>query len=135
MPHTVLLSVPQQGLLRQIRNFLGETGHQVMEASTEAAALRILDDSRSELDLLLLDAHIQDAPRLARQAALRRPRMKVLLISGEPEYIGRALIPETEIGFLEKPFAWCELKRKIDEMIGSDEPAVEPQTMSASSLL
>lgn len=133
MSHTVLISVPQQGLLRQIYNFLGEAGHHVIEAATEDAALEILDDSRAELDLLLVDAHGQNAPRLARQAALRRPGMKVLLISAEPEYIGRALIPEAEIGFLERPFAWCELKRKIDELMGA-EPISERHTMSASSL-
>jgi DNA-binding response OmpR family regulator len=134
MSHSVLISVPQHGLLRQIRDFLGEAGHQVVVAATEDAALEILDDSRSELDLLLVDAHGQNAPRLARHAALRRPGMKVLFISGEPEYIGRALIPEAEVGFLERPFAWCELTRKIDELMGA-EPASERHTMTASSLV
>jgi DNA-binding response OmpR family regulator len=133
MSHTVLISVPQQGLLRQIRNFLGEAGHHVMEAATEEAAMQILDDERSELDLLLVDAHGQNAPRLARQAALRRPGIKVLLISGEPEYVSRALIPESEVGFLERPFAWCELKRKIDELMGA-ESICESDAVSTSSL-
>ncbi len=121
MSYTVLLSVTQQWLLRQIREFLHGAGLSVMEAATEDVALRILCESRPEVGLLLMEANEQDAPRLARQAVRCRPGMKILLLSGEPEFVNRALMPEAEVGFLEKSFAWCELKRKLEELMGTQE--------------
>ncbi len=120
MSYTVLLSVTQQWLLRQIREFLHGAGLSVMEAATEDVALRILCESRPEVGLLLLEASAQDAPRLARQAARCRPGMKILLLSSDPDFVNRALMPEAEVGFLEKPFAWCELKSKLDELMGDE---------------
>jgi DNA-binding NtrC family response regulator len=126
MAHTVLISVSQQGLLYQIRDFLHGAGHRVMEAASDDAVLQILDESCSGPDLLLIDVHSHDAHRLARQAVLRRPGLKVLLISGEPEYITRELVPYTEVGFLERPFAWCDLKSKIDELMGTETLEARP---------
>lgn len=133
MAHTVLVSIPQSGLLRQVRDFLDEAGNRVLEAATEDAALRILDESSSELDLVLIDTHGQNAPSLARQAIRLRPDLKVLMISGEPEYIIRALVSEAGVGFLERPFAWRELKHKIDELMGM-EALCGSATLDASSL-
>jgi len=119
MPHTVLVAVPQKWLSRQIREFLREDGHRVFEAPTHETALRILEESGQEMGLLLLDAHGMDAPHLAQDAVRKAPGVKILLISSEPEYISRMLLPEVEASFLEKPFAWCALRQKIDEMMSS----------------
>jgi DNA-binding NtrC family response regulator len=132
MPHTVLIAVPQKWLSRQIREFLRQGGNRVFEAATPEAALRILDESGQEVSLLLLDAHGIDAPGLAEQAVRKAPGIKLLVMSGEPEYISRTQLPAIDAGFLEKPFAWCDLQRKVDEVMNSG-VSQRPRVMRAGA--
>jgi DNA-binding response OmpR family regulator len=132
---TVLLAIEQWPLLEQIRRFLEADGYRVVEAAAVGTALEMLDQLR-EVELLLADVPLPYAAGLAGQAVERCAGIKVLLISGEPEFVNRELVPEAEIGFIEKPFAWCELKRTIDELlfVRIAERNCKLRTLTASSL-
>ncbi len=134
----VLLSVYYQALGEQLRAFLTTMGYVVVEAASPGETLALLQAQTQKVDLLLADSSSQDAPALARQALRSRPGLKVLVISGEPGYVNRALMPQAGIAFLEKPFAWRVLKRKVESLLacrippGSSEAAA-PERFLASS--
>jgi DNA-binding response OmpR family regulator len=113
----VLISVQHAPLLEQIREFLRRAGHAVMVAVSAEDALQLLGGPWCNIDLLLAETPLRDAAELAREAVSRRPGVRVLLISGEPEYINRELMPELEIGFIEKPFAWRDLSEAIARLL------------------
>lgn len=117
MAETVLISVQQAPLLDQIRDFLQHAGYAVLESASAEDTLHMLSHPWYRIDLLLADGTIREAQQLMRQAALFRPGLKVLLISGDPDYINRALMPELEIAFIEKPFAWRDLSCAIAELL------------------
>jgi DNA-binding response OmpR family regulator len=113
----VLVWVHREAFLCQLRDFLEGLGCVVVEAATGPEVLSVLAKPGFEADLLVADASSRDAAALARQAVQCRPALKVLMISSEPEYINRALVPEASIAFIEKPFAWCELRRAVEALL------------------
>jgi DNA-binding NtrC family response regulator len=130
MAETVLISVRHVPLLDQIRDFLQRAGYTVLESQSPVDALNMLSSPWCGIDLLLADATIRDAPQFVRQTISRQPRLKVLMISGDPDYVNRELMPEPEIAFIEKPFAWCELKHAIAELL-----TAQPVSCEAASEL
>ena len=131
---TVLLAIQQWPLLEQIRSFLEASGYRVVEAAAVGTALQILNEL-CDVELLLSDAHGAHAADLASQATASRAGVKVLLISGEPDFVNRELIPQRDVGFIEKPFAWCELEHSIERLLRSHaaEQRSKPRTLTASS--
>ncbi len=117
MAKTVLLSVQQESLRFQIREFLASAGYHVLEAFTDADTTGILQESPEEVDLLLADRRIESAIGFVREVARVRRGIRVLFISGDPEDVNRMLLPDEEVGFIEKPFAWRELRTKIDDLL------------------
>ncbi len=134
----VLLSVYYQALGEQLRTFLTGMGYVVVEAANPRETLELLEARTQKVDLLLADSSSQDAPALARQALRSRPGLKVLVISGEPGFVNRTLMPQTGIAFLEKPFAWRVLKRKLESLLarrippGSSEVAAPERSLASS---
>jgi DNA-binding NtrC family response regulator len=118
-PRTVLISIRQAPLLDQIREFLQGVGYAVVAATSDDDTLQVLNRIPQDVDLLLADTPVADAPGLARTAVTSRPGLKVLLISGDPDYVNRELMPEAAIGFIEKPFAWCSLGRTVADLLAS----------------
>jgi DNA-binding response OmpR family regulator len=110
----IILSISYEALRHQLRRFLTGIGFSVREANCESDAL---DASESKVDLLLADAPFHDGLRSLQRALEAHPTLKVLLISAEPDYICRALLPNPLVEFIEKPFAWRELERKINELM------------------
>jgi DNA-binding response OmpR family regulator len=116
---TVLISVRQASLLDQLCEFLRGAGYAVVAAASDGDTLQFLRGMPPEVDLLLADTPAADAPELARAAVTFRPGLKVLLISGDPDYVNRELVPDLGIGFIEKPFAWSSLGRTVAELLTS----------------
>ena len=72
---------------------------------------------------MLADACAQDSARLVQQTLSYRPAIRLLLMCSEPDYIGRSLIPDARVAFVETPFAWCELRTKIADIMGGNRMA------------
>ena len=108
----VLVSIAAEGLRRQIIEFLSRCGLQVLEAGAGHEPPQISEHSCA-IGLLIADARVHDATKLVREAARRNPDIQALVISGDPAWINRELVPEPCIHFIEKPFSWCELGDEV----------------------
>ena len=117
---TVLLVEDDPSLLSLTHVFLMRLGYKVLDAANGDEAIRIFRDYTSPIHLLLTDVVMPGIS--GREAAARikefRPGIKILYVSG---YTHEAFKPEDTIGpdeaFLEKPFAFEELARKIRDIL------------------
>ncbi len=98
-----------------LSDFLRSIGYTVHEASGAEAAIRILD-SRVEVDLLIVDYAMpgMNGIETIRQARLRRPDLRSLLITGHAGVPSNAGVP-----LLRKPFAPDELAQRVAEILAA----------------
>jgi DNA-binding NtrC family response regulator len=101
----ILLVDDDPQVLRATAELLGEGGYEVLEARTGAEALARLD-AEPEAGLLVTDISLGCAPdglALAREAARRRPGMRILIVSGAVRPAGADCPPGAL--FFTKPYA------------------------------
>jgi CheY-like chemotaxis protein len=102
---------------------LGELGYRVIEAAGGSEALPILASARS-IDLLVSDVGLPglNGRQIADYARERRPRLKVLFVTG---YTEDAAIRSGTLGpgmaVITKPFAIAALAEKIWALMGRTE--------------
>jgi PAS domain S-box-containing protein len=100
--------------------FLEDFGYRVLRAGNGREALAVLDGGQG-VHLLLSDLIMPGGMNgvvLAREARLRRPRLKVLLMTGYAEAsIERADVGGSEFEVINKPFRRHELGRKIRQVL------------------
>jgi CheY-like chemotaxis protein len=117
---TILVVEDNADVRGTVVNQLAGLGYQVVEAASPRAALAILSNPETAIDLLFTDIIMpggMNGHELARAALAERPALRVLFTSG---YSGTALrngdrIREGE-HFLSKPYRREELARKLDEV-------------------
>ena len=100
---------------------LGKRGYRVIEAENGDVALEILDDPSTEIDLVLSDVMMPgvDGATLLREVRARRPKAKVIMISGYGENILQGILDQYEgVRFLPKPFTLDELIATVEETLG-----------------
>jgi two-component system cell cycle sensor histidine kinase/response regulator CckA len=99
---------------------LKEHGYDVVEASDGSEALRLLERANGNLDLIITDVIIPglDGTELARRAAIVRPDLPILFMSGytDHEIVRRGLL-ESDKPFLQKPFTPDALIRRVAELL------------------
>jgi signal transduction histidine kinase/CheY-like chemotaxis protein len=117
---TVLLVEDDQQVRSLTRVMLTSRGYRVLEAASPSDALRLAADQGQAIDLLLTDIVMpgKNGPELARQAAVARPGIRVLFMSGYTEdgVIDRGRLT-AETPFIQKPFTSAALHRKIREIL------------------
>jgi DNA-binding NtrC family response regulator len=88
-------------------SYLEEQGHEVLSAGTADGALALLDKA-SKLDLLFTDVDLKDeiaaGIELAREAAARRPNLKVLYTTERSLTDGMKARFVKDAAFLPKPY-------------------------------
>ena len=116
MAFVTILFADDTVLIRKLMcPFLRAQGYEVIEAADGAEAIAAAAQYPRPIDLLISDVVMPglDGPALAKRLAYRRPKMKVLFISG---------YPDCELGpgvaFLPKPFAPKSLVCKVAEVLG-----------------
>ena len=111
----VLLCDDDDGVRSLLGEFLTSVGYTVHEARRGEEALRILDNATS-IDLLIVDYAMPGISGLEtiRQARMRRPSLRSLLISG---HAGVTSGDIADVPFLRKPFPPSELARRVAEML------------------
>ncbi len=117
---TVLLVEDEEMVRSLAREVLQRNGYTVLEAGDAAEAIHIADTRKGPIDLLLTDVVMSrmNGRELAENLASRRPRMKVLLMSGYTDDAGvRRGISEEGVPFLEKPFSADHLVRRVREVL------------------
>lgn len=104
-----------------ITDCLEQLGYEVLTANTGEQALSLSVAHSGDIDLLLTDVRMPDisGPELAARLRERRPRMKVMYVSGYPDDVVAAHgLPAPGSVFLAKPFTIRVLAAKLREALG-----------------
>jgi PAS domain S-box-containing protein len=126
---TILVAEDEAGLRQVVRRVLERYGYKILLASNGTEALAVEQSHPAPIDLLLSDVVMPElgGPDLVQRLSHRRPRMKVLYMSGFERRVAKTVGAVTPgVAFLAKPFTPEELARKIREVL--DRPPVEPHT-------
>lgn len=116
---TILLVEDDDGVRDPAAEFLKMEGFKVLQARTGREALRIVQDSRSKIDLLVTDILMAGMPGtdVADELLKTNPGLKVLYMSGDPERVAE-LGKQRSHPMLQKPFRLNVLNEKIRELMG-----------------
>jgi CheY-like chemotaxis protein len=115
----VVLIVEDEAVVRLlIVEALNDLGYQALETADSAAALRILQSSQ-RVDLLVSNIGLPglNGRQLADAARVKRPRLKVLFVTGYAEDAAGSFFLEPGMEIVTKPFTMELLASKIREMI------------------
>jgi len=125
---TVLVVEDAAGLRELTRRLLARLGYSVLVAANAEEARQLFDQNPS-IDLLLTDVVMPGAsgPDLVKQLVEVRPGLKVIYMSG---YTNEAIVHhgvlDPGIGFLQKPFSYDALGRKLREALDRQQCARQP---------
>jgi PAS domain S-box-containing protein len=117
---TVLLAEDDEIVRNLIREVLESCGYQVLEATTGSMAFFICRHHREPIHLLLTDVIMPEmgGRELKNRLSELHPEMKVLFMSGyTDDAIVQDGVPNSDIPFIEKPFAPNELLIKVREVL------------------
>jgi len=130
---SILLVEDAEPLRKLAKIFLEGGGFRVLSAACGAEALEMAARYPATLDLLLTDVVMPgiNGRVLAEQLSLRRPKMKVLYMSGYTDsFIAGHGVRDQEIQLLHKPFTEEVLIRKVREVLdGGKTAASSPRTV------
>jgi PAS domain S-box-containing protein len=117
---TILVVEDETNLLELSREFLERLGYRVLTAGLPEKAAQISREFAGTIDMLLTDVLMpgMNGRELAYCLHKERPEMRVLYVSG---FADRAFEnsggPGPSEGFMEKPYSFDELARKIRQML------------------
>jgi two-component system cell cycle sensor histidine kinase/response regulator CckA len=117
---TVLLAEDSDVVRCYISEILRLGGYAVLEASSGEAALQVAEDHRGPLDLLVTDMVMPGigGSELASRLSASTPGLKILFISGYPEYAaGKHRLLKEGVPFLGKPFRAAVFLDKVREIL------------------
>jgi len=120
---TILIAEDEDAVRRAAQRILERAGYRILTATGGADAVRLCEQHRGEIDLLLTDVVMPEMSgrELERRVMGTDPKLKVLFMSG---YADDAIVhhgvldPGTR--FIGKPFSVRELRQKVREVL--DEP-------------
>jgi CheY-like chemotaxis protein len=117
---TILVVEDETSLRLLIVRLLEAVGYVVLEAKDSATAIRLSEEHRGSIDLLLTDVVMpgMNGRTLAHRLLERRPSLRVLYMSGYTgQTVGdRGVIDEGSF-FLPKPFSRDALAQKVREVL------------------
>ncbi len=114
----VLLVEDDDGVRSLARRVLARHGYTVLEAFDGSEALRISEQHRGSIELLVTDVVMPElrGPEVAERLLRLRPELKVLYMSGYTDEEILHGVSEHEAAFLQKPFteiALAEMARAV----------------------
>jgi CheY-like chemotaxis protein len=117
---TLLLAEDDAIMRKLTRKMLEEHGYKVLEAGDGGAALKVISQNSTRIDLILTDVVMKgmNGPELVLRLMDSHPEMKVVYMSG---YTGELVAHQGlqgDIPLLEKPFTRAALLKIIDEALG-----------------
>jgi CheY-like chemotaxis protein len=117
---TILLVEDEPGVRQLVREMLHRLGYTILEAGGGSEALRIFEQHRGGIDLLLTDVIMPQMSGRDLAARLRtlQPALKVLYMSGyTDDMLAHHGVLEPNVYLLPKPFAPDELGAKLREVL------------------
>ncbi len=112
----MLLVENEHPVRRLAREFLEKYGYRVLEAADGEDALRLAQEYRGTIHLLLTDVVMpgMNGPELAKRLSAQRPEMKILYTSGFTESaVIRQGVTNQTASFLQKPFSQDAITHKV----------------------
>jgi two-component system cell cycle sensor histidine kinase/response regulator CckA len=121
---TVLLAEDEAPLRTLLQNILEKNGLNVLVAEDGQEALRIANEYRGTIHLLVSNVQMphMTGPDLAKVLKQSRPELRVLLMSGYPQGL---LVLDKSWDFLKKPFLAEAIIDKVQQML-----AVSPEAQA-----
>lgn len=118
---TILVVEDEPALLTLAVEMLEILGYRVLAAGTPARAIKLAEEHRTEIDLLLTDVVMPEmtGPELGNVLFALRPGLKRLFMSGyTADIIAHRGILARDVRFIQKPFSLKELSMKVREALG-----------------
>ena len=127
---TILLVEDEAQVRRLVRETLRQLGYNVLEASDGYEALKLVEDGKTEIRLLLTDVimPLMNGQELATRLRAIRPATKVLFMSGYTDDVLAFHGIEPEIDFIQKPFSSGDLAEKLERVLSVTNNAGEQQS-------
>ena len=120
----IILLVEDEDLVRSLsRQVLESCGYKVIEAVDGVEALEILEGSEEHIDLLITDVVMprMGGPELAEKLREKMPNLPILFASGyTDDAIVRNGVLQTNVNFIQKPFAIDDVARKVRDLLDSE---------------
>ncbi len=118
---TILLVEDEPAVRRVTARMLETLGYRVLSTDSGEEALRVIDDGRESLHLLLTDVVLSDGmsgPVLAERVRALRPDLKVLFVSGYTSDVTilHGLL-EQNVALVQKPFTAESLGSKVRQVL------------------
>jgi signal transduction histidine kinase/CheY-like chemotaxis protein len=140
---TVLVVEDARALRNVICETLSTSGCTVLSARDGQEALRIINEQKSAVDLLLTDVIMpgMNGQALAKEVRSLRPDTKILYMTGYSGEFIRADMLTAGVSFIQKPFTSADLEHKIGKMLAdkrrenSPSPASSPNSTTAPKAL
>lgn len=117
---TILVVEDEPEVQRVVCITLEMQGYRVLSALTSEEALRIVEDSSIQIDLLLSDVvmPLTSGPQLFRKLLEKMPGLRVLFISGyTDDVLAIHGVSSSDVHFLQKPFTSASLGRKVRQIL------------------
>jgi PAS domain S-box-containing protein len=124
---TILVVEDEAEVRGLIRETLRQLGYTVLEASDGYEALKLIDEGKSEIRLLLTDVimPLMNGHELAVRLKAIRPGTKVIYMSGYTDDVLAFHGIATEIDFIQKPFSSADLAEKLERALSATNGAGE----------
>jgi two-component system, sensor histidine kinase len=123
--HHILIVEDEPAVLNAMRMLLRAEGYKVTTASSLAEAVACARES-PDLELLLTDYHLAGGETgtqvITSVRAVRGPRLKVIMITGDTSSAARAFEGHEALCFLSKPVDPRELLNLLDNLLGRTTP-------------
>ena len=131
---TVLVVEDAEPLRELICGALSASGCNVLSAPQGQDALRIVNQQKGVIDLLVTDVIMpgMNGPALAKQVRELRPGIKILYMTGYSGEFVRSDMLIPGVSFIQKPFTPADLRRKIRKML-ADKPAQAKRAAAGSA--
>ncbi len=120
---TILLVEDESSVLNLTKLMLERLGYTVIAASMPTEAMRLAENWKGEIHLLLVDVVMPEMTgrALAEKLDLLRPKLKKLYMSGyTANVIAHRGVLDEGVQFIQKPFSTRDLAAKIREVLESE---------------
>jgi len=120
---TILLVEDEDVVRGLTRNILMQAGYNVLDAKSGEEAIRLCRAHAGPIDLLLTDVVMPEisGKEVADRLLKLRPTLRTLFMSGyTDEAIVQHGVLDANVKFIQKPFTWVALTRKVREVLNRD---------------
>ena len=121
---TVLIVEDEPVLREMARDILEGCGYRILEAASGRGALKVWDDNRGKIDLLLTDMVMPEGVsgvELAEALLHDHPNLRIVFTSGyTPNEVSSKMLEQHHARFLQKPYSHNELAGVVREILDKE---------------